>query len=261
MLESFLILTVWESCLYLSSPLAKIWVLPLQWRSQAPTKISTPDCDKPFRVLFPVSVKGRWGCEGTMVLGSSLKVCSDGTNEEFPAAPLRSRALRSHLGARYRPRHNAAKTAARWKYPSSTCMQDFICGRSHMLFPITPGWSWGSVGRRGAVSPTERFEHVKMAPRPSGSLLHFAGCASSAKSFYLQSTHCVSCFLSLCLRRLCCVAQDQLLCDTKSWLSVKLTDVHIRKFKELTKKWRLQVIALFSDTILCMDHSVCKDQS
>lgn len=43
--------------------------------------------------------------------------------------------------------------------------------------------------------------------------------------------------------------------------SLKTTVADTRKFKELIKKWRLQVLASFSDFILFTDHSVCKDQS
>lgn len=76
------------------------------------------------------------------------------------------------------------------------------------------------------------------------------GVVLSAERFCPQSTHCVSCFLYLCLRRLCCVAQDELLGDTKSLLHVfpvKSIVTDTRKCKELLKKWRLQVIASFSD--------------
>lgn len=71
----------------------------------------------------------------------------------------------------------------------------------------------------------------------------------SAERFYLQSnTPCVLFLVFL----LCCTrpAVRWHKCDTKPLLhipSVKLTDADTRKFKELMKKWRLQVIASFSD--------------
>lgn len=70
---------------------------------------------------------------------------------------LRRRALRSGLGARYRPSCNTPRMAARWKCPSRTCMQSFISERSHVLLISNQyRWPWGSVGRRGAVSPRPR---------------------------------------------------------------------------------------------------------
>lgn len=108
---------------------------------------------------------------------------------------LRRRALRSGLGAQYRPSHNAPRMAARWKCPSRTCMQGFICERSRVLL-ISDQYPEAQGGRRGALSPPEHSEHVKMAPRLSGSPLHFTGCVSrgwyAQQSVSIRRAHTVS---------------------------------------------------------------------
>lgn len=90
--------------------------------------------------------------------------------------------------------------------------------------------------KRCSQAPPQHSEHVKMTPQLSGSLLHFAGCASGG--WYTQQSVSVcragavcpgSCS---CFRRLCCVAQDQLLCDTKSSFRI-LSEIDCCWYKEI----------------------------
>lgn len=262
----------------LSSPLLKTWVLPLQWRSWELTKVSSFGSKKVFQGTFPAGAKGQWECEGPVALRSSLKACSGWRawkacmDEELQAAQLSGGPLGVILDHNIDP----AKIVQGWlpvgRAPPGCACKVYISEKScvilisnqHML-------ALRLSGRRGAVSPLEHSENAKMASLLCDSAV-FCRMHIPRMVWYSQQsvsiTHnCVSCFLCLNLRRICCVAQDELLDDTKSWLHicpVKSIDVNRRKCKVLPKKWRLQVIASFSDysvdgqilwTILCKDQS------
>lgn len=133
---------------------------------------------------------------------------------------LRRRALRSGLGAQYRPSCNTPRMAAKWKCPSRTCMQSFISKRSHVLLISNQYMvALRLSGEKRCSQPPQHSEHVKMTPQLSGSLLHFAGCASwgwyTQQSISICRARAVCPVSCSCFRRLCCVAQDQLLRDTK----------------------------------------------
>lgn len=145
--------------------------------------------------------------------------------------------------------------ASSWKGPSRMCMQGLYQWKvtCNLNFQSVRGGTEAQWDKRCCQAPRALWECQNGT---STLWLSAAFCRMHIPRTVRLSqqssiTHsCVSCFLVLCLRRLCCGAQDELLGDTKSWLHVcpvKSMDINTRKCKELLKKWRLQVIASFSN--------------
>lgn len=134
----------------------------------------------------------------------------------------RRRAFRSGLGAQHRPSHNAPRGAVRWKCPPRPHMQGFICERSHMLlisnqYPVALRLS----GEKSCCQPPRAlWARQNGTPTlwvpPALCNMCIPRIVRSTEHVHPQTTHCLSCFLYSCFRRFHCVAQDQMLCDTKS---------------------------------------------